>query len=226
MAATTATKATGTSSSRSASIGQMIAFPAVVALAVTVLRLIGELKGWAPAYFSTEPGGGGALVGIAWLIPVFGIVFAMQLVNAGERPASRGRAILFPLIALALLAGSFAAIMKFIPPSDPVKFIAASAAVSIVCGVIASIGWPRLARVNFGYGIASRIPVVVVMYLAIANDWNSHYAKGAPGMPEMAVMEKWIVIGVVPQMFMWIAITLILGGLFGGLSLLLRKRPA
>ena len=67
------------------------------------------------------------------------------------------------------------------------------------------------------------IPVVVGMYLAIAKNWNSHYAKGAPGMPEMPLMEKWLVIGLVPQMFMWIAITIILGGLFGGLSLLMRK---
>jgi hypothetical protein len=211
---------------KSLSTGQMIAFPAVVALAVTIIRLIGELKGWSPAYFSTEPGGGGALVGIAWLIPVFGIVFAMQLANAGAWPASRGRAITFPLIALALLAGSFAAIMKFIGTTDPVKFIAASAIASAVCGVIAAIGWPRLARVNFGYGIASRIPVVVVMYLAIAKNWNSHYAKGAPGMPEMALIEKWVLIGVVPQMVTWIAITLSLGGLFGGLALLLRKKSA
>jgi hypothetical protein len=210
----------------SLSTGQMIAFPAVVALAVTIIRLIGELKGWAPAYFSTESGGGGALVGIAWLIPVFGVVFATQLANAGEWPASRGRAILFPLIALVLLAGSFSAIMKFIGTTDPIRFIATSAAASLVCGAVAWRGWPRLSRIEFCYGIASRIPVVVVMYLAIAKNWNSHYAKGAPGMPEMPLMEKWIVIGLVPQMFMWIAITIILGGLFGGLALLVRRKSA
>lgn len=217
---------TAASNGRNVSIGSMIAFPAMVALAVTVVRLIGELKGWNPAYFSKEAGGGGALVGISWLIPIFGVVFALQLASAGEWPASRGRAILLPLIAMALLAGSFYAISKFVPASDASKFVGASAIASVVCTGIAWFGWPKLARVAFCYGIASRIPVVAVMYLSITKNWDTHYSKGAKGMPEMAPLEKWITIGVVPQMFMWIAITIILGGLFGGLALLLRKKSA
>jgi hypothetical protein len=40
----------------------------------------------------------------------------------------------------------------------------------------------------------------------------------------MAPLEKWITIGFVPQMFMWIAITICLGGIFGGLALLFRRK--
>jgi hypothetical protein len=211
---------------RNVSIGSMIAFPAMVALAVTIVRLIGELKGWAPAHFNKDSGGGGALVGIAWLIPVFGVVFAMQLASTGEWPASRGRAILFPLIALALLIGSFALIVRFVPAAEPRKFVGLSAIASVVCMLVAWRGWPKLACVGLCYGIASRIPVAAVMYLSITKGWDTHYSKGAPGMPEMAPFEKWVTIGVVPQMFMWVAITICLGGLFGGLALLLRKKSA
>jgi hypothetical protein len=220
------TTAAATANGKSVSIGSMIAFPAMVTLAVTVVRLIGELKGWNPAYFSKEAGGGGALVGISWLIPVFGVVFAMQLANAGEWPASRGRAILFPLLAMALLAGSFFAIVKFVPASEPRKFVGVSAIVSVVCILVAWRGWPKLALVSFCYGIAARVAVAAVMYLSITKNWDTHYSKGAPGMPEMAPFEKWVTIGLVPQMFMWIAITICLGGIFGGLALLVRKKSA
>ena len=40
--------------------GQLILVPAVITLAVTLLRLVGELQDWSPALFSKAPGGGGA----------------------------------------------------------------------------------------------------------------------------------------------------------------------
>ena len=67
--------------------------PAVVTLAVTLLRLVGELQGWSPRFFSKEAGGGGALVGIAWLVPVFGAWFGWRLARSGERAGGLGRAL-------------------------------------------------------------------------------------------------------------------------------------
>ena len=57
-------------------IGKLILVPAVITLAVTLLRLVGELQGWSPALFNRgdkawSPG----LVGIVWLVPVFGAWF-------------------------------------------------------------------------------------------------------------------------------------------------------
>src|SRR5215467_15987762 len=56
----------------SLSIGKLIVVPAVITLAVTILRLVGELENWAPPFFNKHPGGGGALIGISWLPIVFG----------------------------------------------------------------------------------------------------------------------------------------------------------
>ena len=53
-------------------IGKLILVPAVITLAVTLLRLVGELQGWSPALFNREGRGRGALVGIVCLIPVLG----------------------------------------------------------------------------------------------------------------------------------------------------------
>ena len=62
-------------------IGRMVLGPALITLAVTLLRLVGELQGWSPRLFSREAGGGGALVGISWLVPVFGAWFGCKLAS-------------------------------------------------------------------------------------------------------------------------------------------------
>jgi len=46
---------------------RLIAVPALVTLAVTLLRLFGELQHWSPMLFRRDPGGLGAVVGMIWL---------------------------------------------------------------------------------------------------------------------------------------------------------------
>ena len=77
----------------SLSIGKLIVVPAVITLAVTILRLVGELENWAPLFFNKHPGGGGALIGISWLPILFGPYFAWKLATVGEGPASTGKAL-------------------------------------------------------------------------------------------------------------------------------------
>src|SRR5579872_7497388 len=78
---------------RGVNIPRLVIVPALITLGVTVLRVYGELQHWSPRLFNTAPGGGGAIVGIAWLPIIFGPYFAMKLISDGEGPASPGRAI-------------------------------------------------------------------------------------------------------------------------------------
>lgn len=84
----------------------LILVPALLTLAVTLLRLFGELLNWSPALFSRAGGGGGALVGISWLIPLFGAYFAVKLCRSGWGPVSAGRAFLMALGAAVVGVGS------------------------------------------------------------------------------------------------------------------------
>src|SRR5262245_43442887 len=79
------------------SIVRLVRIPALITLGITLLRLIGELARWSPALFNREPGGGGALVGIAWLPFVFGIYFAVKLARSGAAGVKAGRTILYAL---------------------------------------------------------------------------------------------------------------------------------
>src|SRR5262249_36648034 len=72
---------------------RMIAVPALISLAVTLLRLTGELEHWSPKWFSSEtggiaPSGMSWLIGISWLAVPFGAYFGFRLVAAGRGPVS------------------------------------------------------------------------------------------------------------------------------------------
>jgi len=200
----------------------LILVPAVITLAVTLLRLVGELLRWNPTFFSREPGGAAAIVGIVWLVPVFGGYFAWKLVQSGHAPGSLGRAIGIPLLAFLLFPASIAVAQKIGQPFG----IAVVGAGCILATLVALRAWPALGRTLLAYGLAARIPVVIVMLVAILANWGTHYEFGPPSFPEMAALPKWFWIGLLPQLTLWIAFTVIVGGFVGGLTALAIGRRA
>jgi hypothetical protein len=213
---------------KSLSTRQMILVPALVTLAVTLLRLTGELMHWSPKLFSPAAGGGGALVGIAWLVPVFGVYFAVKLVRAGESPAGVGAAIGLAVLAFALLPfAGFAAAAAGLPQQSLTMF-GLFIVLSIVGAFIAYRGWPALGRTLLAYGLAARIPVVVVMLVAMLGNWGTHYDVAPPGFPAMGTLAKWFAIGVLPQLTIWIWFTMAAGAIAGTITaaVLRAKRPA
>jgi hypothetical protein len=92
------------------SMKRLILVPAVMTLGVTVLRLVGELQDWSPRLFSRAAGGGGAIVGIGWLVPIFGVYFALELVKAGQGPSRPGRAIGFAFLGFLVACLGFIAV--------------------------------------------------------------------------------------------------------------------
>lgn len=212
------------------SVIRLIRIPALITLGVTLLRLIGELNHWSPTFFNREPGGGGALVGIAWLALAFPIYFAFKLAQSGAAPLAAGRTVLYAIGGLVAFAAiSFGGIWALgLDPNTPslmsfVLFVIAS----IVGSVIAWVGSPVLAKVLLAYGLAARIPVLIVMLLAILGNWGTHYDAVAPNFPAMSLATRWFMTGVVPQLTVWIAFTIVLGCLIGGLTLAIaRPKPA
>ena len=99
-------------SSSGLNVKRLVMVPALIALAVTIARLVGELGGGPSALFNSEAGGQGALVGIVWLIPIFGIYFAVKLARSGHAPESAGRVIGFSVLGLvAAIAMSIAVVL-------------------------------------------------------------------------------------------------------------------
>jgi hypothetical protein len=207
-----------------AAMKKLIAVPAVITLAITLLRLAGELMHWSKTLFNPAPGGGGAIVGIAWLVPVFGVYFALKLHAAGERPSGAGPASGYALLGLVLLpAAGFAATRLGAPPNSFALF-AVFVVFSVLGALLAFRGWPGLGRTLLAYGLAARIPVAIIMLLAMLGNWGTHYDAAPPGFPEMGLVSKWLLIGALPQLTIWIWFTMAVGALFGGITLVLKER--
>lgn len=97
--------------------------------------------------------------------------------------------------------------------------------VASVLGALAALAaWPSLGKTLLAYGLAARIPVALVMFQAIRGEWRTHYDITPPDFPSMGPVARWFWIGLLPQMTIWMAFTVIVGTLFGGLALLVPVR--
>jgi len=202
----------------------LIALPALISLGVTGLRLVGELKHWSPVLFNRSAGGAFALVGIVWLIPIFGVYFAAHLSRSGKGPTSRAKAIGFAaggiVVFIAISTGAMGLLM------EPRGRILAINIIAVGSAYLASRGWPQLARTALAYGIAARVPVAAIMLIAISAGWGTHYELGPPNFPAMGVLATWFWIGFLPQLFFWIAFTIMATLLCGSFWLLVARKRA
>ena len=194
----------------------------VVTLVVTLLRLAGELARWSPALFNRDAGGPGALVGIVWLIPVFGVLFALRLARDGEGPPGLAKAFGWAILAFVVNVALGVASVKLFPTS-PTAQLAVFGVASWIAIVLARSAWPALWRVLLAYGLAARIPVIVIMFLAIFLGWDSHYAKPRPDFPPMGPWGLFGWTALLPQMSLWIFLTVVGGILFGAIAVGMRR---
>jgi len=203
------------------SLLRLVLVPAILTLAVTLLRLAGELMQWSPSLFNRDAGGGGALVGIVWLIPIFGMYFGLKLAAAGAGPVSIGKALGWAALAFvlntALGFGSFAVV------KSPVAQLGIFTLTSWLAIFVARPAWPALWRVLLAYGFAARIPVLLIMFLAIFGGWDSHYAKPRPDFPAMGPWGLFFWTALLPQFSVWIYLTVVGGLLFGAVAVGIRR---
>ncbi len=209
------------SEAKAVPVKDLILVPSVITLAVTLLRLIGELQNWSPALFNKTAGGGFALVGISWLIVVFGFYFGWRLTRMGYAPASAGKvAGLSVLIVLAVGVASFLAGRISQNAFFAIFILGAVAAIVATKSL-----WPALWKTLLAYAFAARIPVAIVMLLAIFGKWGTHYDVLPPDFPDTdSPFMTWVLIGLVPQMTLWIYMTVVGGMFFGGIAAAIARK--
>jgi hypothetical protein len=201
-------------------VWRLIWVPGLISLAVTLLRLTGELLHWSEAWFSTATGGvvpSGMrwLVGITWLAAPFGIYFAVKLVKANRGPSSRVRA-----VGLGFLGTAVASVILFYRPGldFPVVLLFVWA-VMAVGALVQFAAWPQLARVMTAYGLAARIPVVVIMFLAMLGSWGTHYDYVGVGFAsQMSFWPRFFWLAFFPQLIFWLSFTVVIGVLCGAVA--------
>lgn len=202
---------------------KIIATPALITLAITLLRLTGETMHWSNFLFNKEAGGGGALIGIAWLVPLFGIYFTRQLMKSDERPIGLGQLFGFAALSLVVFAVLFAFALQL--PNGSFNQMAVVIVAAVGSLMIARRAWPALFSVLFAYGLAARVPVIVIMFLAIVGNWGTHYDAPPPNLPlDISPLTRWIVTGFIPQLTLWMVFSVTIGLIFGGLAIAVTAR--
>lgn len=206
------------------SIASLIAIPAAITLAITILRLEGELHGWPRPWFNTSAGGGGAIIGISWLPIIFGPYFALKLAGAGDVPAKMGKPILYTILGLVVFV--LGTMLFGITVAHPSFLTLIAFPVMLVGAVIPRVGWRSLGNTLIAYAFAARIPVLIVMYVAMRGNggvgWGTHYDAVTPMFAHTSLGTKFFYLAFLPQMFLWIAYTVILGALIGEIVVAVR----
>jgi hypothetical protein len=212
---------------RPTSIAGLITIPALITLGITILRLVGELQHWPKPWFNASAGGGGAIIGISWLPLIFGPYFALKLARAGDGPSSAGKSIGMAFAGLAVLVVGVL-LMGVIMAMHHPNLAVIGYLVSLLSAFIPGIGWRSLRRCLATYALAARIPVVVVMYLAMSGNggqgWGTHYDAAPPNMQFPSFSARFLYTGLFPQLGFWIGWTVVAGAIVGTIANAVTRR--
>jgi hypothetical protein len=200
---------------------RIILVPGLITLAVTLLRLAGELAAGPRAWFNPEQGGAWAIVGIVWLVPIFGVYFALKQAQKGDRPGSIGRAIGLAAAGFVVFALGF-----YLYNAGYVRGFAGLGllwGLAVAGAAIVLPAWPGLFKVLLAYGYAARVPVAVVMLIATWANWQTHYSTAFPGESKV---ETYFLFAFVPQLVWWVSFTVVVGSLVGILAVAILPRKS
>lgn len=181
---------------RRQSIPRLVLVPALVTLALTQLRLTGDLLGWSEMGLPFE---------IAWLVPLFGAYFALHLRRADESAPSAARVLRGTLLPLALF---IAGLILLRPTSGGMGLL------SLVAVILVRRNWPRLGNALLTYAFAARLPVIVTMLAATIGRWDTVFDV-SPYNP---------LAGTLPQLTVWFAFTVVAGSVAASVALALHER--
>jgi hypothetical protein len=202
---------------------RIILLPAAISLAVTALRLVGELKHWSEKWFNPEPtgmvpSGLSWLVGITWLAFPFGVYFALRLVATGQGPSQIVRAIKYAVLGLIFMLSGHYLLIPILPTPFP-QILVFIWLVMTLAAAVQFFGWFALSRTLLWYGLAARIPVAVVMFLAMRGNWGTHYDYvGMSPQFRLGLWSEFVWLGLFPQLVFWVAFTILMGSLSGAIA--------
>jgi hypothetical protein len=205
---------------------RLIVVPAVITLAVTLVRLTGELRHWPAKWFSPEtggivPSGVSWIFGITWLAAIFGFYFAIRLIRFGQGPRSMARAVLFAVLGIVIFLG-FQPVVQILSATLGIGFPQYLVLVWFfwaLAGFLQYFGWPELFKTLAVYAYAARIPVAIIMLFAMLGNWGTHYDYVGLQIP-LTGIARYLWLAFFPQLVGWVAFTLTLGTVAGVLALL------
>lgn len=209
---------------------RLVAIPALISVGISLLRLAGELRHWPEQWFSRATGGivpGSTtwIVGITWLPLPFGAWFAWRLLRAGEGPPRAAHALGHAVFGLVLVLGGLRLVWR-LPIAFP-RILIAIWLVMVVAALLQWPTWPRLFKTLLAYALLARVPVVIIMLLAMRGRWGTHYDYvGTPAQFQLPFWPGFFWLAFFPQLVFWVGFTILLGSLAGSMVAVITRVPA
>lgn len=201
------------------SIARLVLIPILFTLGVTLLRLVGELRGWPSPWFDKT----GGIVGITWFLPpVFGVYFAWNLWRTGDRIQHVERAFLLGLLGVFLNQVVEATIFQYARISIYSALLVLWA-VAIVSAYLQCLGWPALCKTLIAYGLGARVPVVIIMFFALRAHWGTHYDRPS-GPYTLGFWPEFLWFGFFEELIYWVSFTVAVGSLAGSAAAAVFRR--
>jgi hypothetical protein len=218
-------------SDRKRSTLQLIFVPALISLAVTLIRLTGELRHWSPAWFSSGQGLSGPVswvVGITWLAIPFGAYFGIRLAASTGKAPRLLRSLPWAVVGVVVIYVSqflsqFIRFMHLKFPESLIPFwllVACAAAIQYLA-------WPALFKTLLAYALSARLPVVLIYFLAMSGNWGTHYDYvGMPPEFSMPLLPRFLWLAFFPQLTLWLGFTIVAGSVAGVIAGAMVRKPA
>jgi len=201
------------------STARLLLVSIIFTLAVTLLRLIGELRGWPSPWFDKTSG----IVGITWVLPpAFGFCFAWKLWHDGQRIARVDRAFLLGVLGFASNQLVEATVFQFVGISI-YSMLLILWAVAIVSAYLQYLAWPALWKILIAYELGARMPVVIIMFFALRGHWGTHYDRPS-GPFRWSFWPTFLWLGFFEELIYWVSFTVTFGSLAGSLAAAFAKR--
>src|SRR5205814_817784 len=200
-----------------APIGSLIVGPALITLAVTLLRLAGELLHWSKTWFNPAPGGPGPMLFVTTVLPpIFGVYFAFRLARIGEGPGSAARAFGLALLgAVMLVLGFYVSFLLGARFTGKLELgylmMAAAAALQFPA-------WSRFSKTQSAYALSARIPIVVITLLALRGHWGTHFDNVQARYAQMGFWPAYLYFALLPQLVFWVSYTVVSGAVVGTIT--------
>lgn len=204
-----------------------------ITLLVSVLRLVGQLWQWpATLVGSGEAGGGGALLGISWLLFVVGAWLGLHEQGTDKARARPGRTLLLAGLALIVAFGGVALCTKldllWFPdeehPGEPrgMAWFVGAFGLGTLLSIVA---WPRIGLAMLAYAALARLPVVAITWLALHFDWQgTHYTQIPAFFEQPAEADRFAFLASA-QLTFWPMLTVLFGTASAAVAGLLRGKP-
>jgi hypothetical protein len=199
------------------SVSKLILGPALITLAVTLLHLAGELSHWSKTWFDPAPGGPGPLKFVMIVLaPSFGVHFALRLARTGYGPERAGRAFGYALLGVGMFLLGF--YVSFLAEAQFTGKLGLGYLMMAGGAALQFPAWWRFSKTQLAYAYAARIPIAVIMLLALRGRWGTHFDNVQARYAQMSFWPAYLYFALLPQLVLWVCYTVVSGSLLGTIA--------